>query len=133
MVSKTIDDFPEPDTPVKIVIFRFGMRSETSFRLFSRAPRISMNSFMRGSPERERPRSAPDPRFAFRGRLGLPRGIEGDCRTDERLEGGRVDAFPFVNIYRAAHVPVETRVEETGRILQRRALRERQLHHALVG
>src|SRR5687768_2768252 len=49
MVSKTIDDLPEPDTPVKIVIFRLGIRSDTSFRLFSRAPRISMNSFMRAS------------------------------------------------------------------------------------
>ena len=36
-VSKTIDDFPEPETPVKTVILRLGMRSETSFRLFSRA------------------------------------------------------------------------------------------------
>ena len=46
MVSKTIDDLPEPETPVKIVSFRFGMRSETSWRLFSRAPRILMNSVM---------------------------------------------------------------------------------------
>jgi hypothetical protein len=30
-VPKTIDDLPEPETPVKIVIFRFGMRSETLF------------------------------------------------------------------------------------------------------
>src|SRR5947209_8023416 len=44
IVSNTIEDFPEPETPVKIVIFRFGIRSETSLRLFSRAPRISMNS-----------------------------------------------------------------------------------------
>src|SRR5258708_32424552 len=44
MVSKTIEDLPEPATPVKMVILRFGMRSEMSLRLFSRAPRISMNS-----------------------------------------------------------------------------------------
>src|SRR5258708_33587206 len=44
MVSKTIEDLPEPDTPVKMVILRFGMRSEMSLRLFSRAPRIAMNS-----------------------------------------------------------------------------------------
>jgi hypothetical protein len=44
MVSNTIDDFPEPETPVKIVIRRFGIRSEMSLRLFSRAPRISMYS-----------------------------------------------------------------------------------------
>ncbi|HXM46136.1 MAG TPA: hypothetical protein VN924_33195 [Bryobacteraceae bacterium] len=45
-VSKTIDDLPEPETPVKIVILRLGMRSETFFRLFSRAPRISMYSWV---------------------------------------------------------------------------------------
>src|SRR3712207_8720970 len=36
MVSKTSDDFPEPDTPVKTVICCLGMSSETSLRLFSR-------------------------------------------------------------------------------------------------
>src|SRR5712675_2186078 len=45
MVSNTIDDFPEPETPVKIVILRLGMRSETFFKLFSLAPRISMYSW----------------------------------------------------------------------------------------
>src|SRR5208282_2608006 len=44
-VSKTIDDLPEPETPVKMVILRLGMRSETFLRLFSRAPRISMYSW----------------------------------------------------------------------------------------
>ena len=44
IVSNTIEDFPEPETPVKMVILRFGMRRETSLRLFSRAPRISMHS-----------------------------------------------------------------------------------------
>jgi hypothetical protein len=44
MVSNTIDDFPEPETPVKIVILRLGMRKETFFKLFSRAPRTSMYS-----------------------------------------------------------------------------------------
>ncbi|GIN10112.1 hypothetical protein J32TS2_41250 [Shouchella clausii] len=29
MVSKTIDDLPDPETPVKMVIFRLGMRNET--------------------------------------------------------------------------------------------------------
>ena len=46
MVSNTTDDLPDPETPVKIVIWRFGMRSVTSLRLFSRAPRISMYSVM---------------------------------------------------------------------------------------
>src|SRR5437899_6442469 len=44
-VSNTIDDFPEPETPVKIVILRLGMRSETFFKLFSLAPRTSMYSW----------------------------------------------------------------------------------------
>ena len=42
MVSKTSDDLPEPETPVNTAIFRLGMRSGTSLRLFSRAPTISM-------------------------------------------------------------------------------------------
>ena len=46
IVSNTTDDLPEPDTPVKIVISRFGMRSEMSLRLFSRAPRSWMYSVM---------------------------------------------------------------------------------------
>src|SRR5438445_12987233 len=45
MVSKTIDDLPDPDTPVKIVILRFGIRNDTFLRLFSRAPRIAINSW----------------------------------------------------------------------------------------
>src|SRR5437660_1071665 len=45
MVSKTMDDLPEPDTPVKMLILRLGMRNETFFRLFSRAPRISIYSW----------------------------------------------------------------------------------------
>jgi hypothetical protein len=44
MVSNTTDDLPEPDTPVKTVIWRLGMRRSMSRRLFSRPPRISMYS-----------------------------------------------------------------------------------------
>src|SRR5687767_7092290 len=43
MVSNTSDDFPDPDTPVNTVTFCLGMFSEISLRLFSRAPRTSMN------------------------------------------------------------------------------------------
>src|SRR6185369_3863433 len=49
MVSNTMDDFPDPETPVKIVILRLGMRSETFFKLFSRAPRISIYSWVKMS------------------------------------------------------------------------------------
>ncbi len=79
-VSKTIDDLPEPDTPVKTVIAPLGMSSETSRRLFSRAPRMmiepwivasyrscstdstlpagSRNHAMNGPPSRMMPRSS---------------------------------------------------------------------------
>lgn len=43
IVPKTSEDFPDPETPVKTVIFRLGMSRETFLRLFSRAPRISMD------------------------------------------------------------------------------------------
>src|SRR5947209_19680832 len=61
------------------------------------------------------------------------RTVEGDRLANERLERGLVDVFSFVDVDRAAYVSVETRVEETGRILQRRALGEGQLHDILVG
>ncbi|GAB1528584.1 hypothetical protein YSY22_00060 [Brevibacillus formosus] len=44
IVSKTIDDLPDPDTPVKIVIFRLGIRKDTFLRLFSLAPEITIYS-----------------------------------------------------------------------------------------
>jgi len=43
IVPKTNDDLPEPDTPVKTVSLRFGMSSDTSRRLFSRAPRAPID------------------------------------------------------------------------------------------
>src|SRR5947199_10471452 len=69
----------------------------------------------------------------FLRRFRLARTVEGDRLANERLEGGLVNFFSFVDVDRAACVSVETRVEETGRILQRRALKERQLHDVLVG
>ena len=45
-VSKTMLDLPDPETPVKIEIFRFGKSSDTFCKLFSRAPRIRMASSM---------------------------------------------------------------------------------------
>src|SRR5258708_6616330 len=66
-------------------------------------------------------------------RFRLAGSVEGDRLADEPLEGGRVDFFTFVDVDRAANVSVETRVEETGRVLQRSALGEGKLHHLLVG
>src|SRR5215207_792828 len=58
IVSNTIDDFPEPETPVKMVILRFGMRNETFFKLFSRAPRSSIYSWgIKFSYKHPRPRA----------------------------------------------------------------------------
>src|SRR5204863_5094184 len=63
----------------------------------------------------------------------LARTVEGDRLASERLEGGLVNFYSFVDVDRAAYVSVETRVEETRRILQRRALEEGKLHDILVG
>ncbi len=43
IVSKTTEDLPEPETPVKTVIRPLGTRRETSRRLFSRAPVMTMS------------------------------------------------------------------------------------------
>src|SRR3979409_2713317 len=63
----------------------------------------------------------------FLRRFRLARTVEGDRLANERLEGGLVNFLSFVDVDRAAYVSVETRVEETGRVLQRRALGEGKL------
>src|SRR5947209_4346311 len=69
----------------------------------------------------------------FLRRFRFARTVERDRLENERLEGGLVNFFPFMDVDRAAYVSVETRVEETGRITQRRALGEGELHDILVG
>src|SRR5258706_1878015 len=69
----------------------------------------------------------------FLRRFRLAGTVEGDRLANERLEGGLVNFFSFVDVDRAAYVSIEARVEETGRILQRRALGEGKLHDTLVG
>src|SRR5579862_7501610 len=88
-VSKTIDDLPEPETPVKIVILRLWMRTETFLRLFSRAPRISMYSCgaLFGTF------------FALQ--------IERDRRADKRLERGCVDLVAFADVDGAADISLQ--------------------------
>src|SRR5882672_2693164 len=66
-------------------------------------------------------------------RFRLARTVEGDRLANERLEGGLVNFFSFMYVDRTAYVSVQTRVEETGRILQRRALGKGKLHDTLVG
>jgi hypothetical protein len=46
IVPNTSDDLPEPDTPVNTVSLRLGMSREMSARLFSRAPRTSIMSWL---------------------------------------------------------------------------------------
>src|SRR6266704_6883573 len=69
----------------------------------------------------------------FLRRFRLARTVEGGRLANERLEGGLVNFFSFVDVDRAAYVSLETRVEETGRIFQRRAFGEGKLHGILIG
>src|SRR5436190_5635576 len=67
-------------------------------------------------------------------RLCFPTGaVERDGGADERLERVRVDLLALADVDRAPRVPLEARVEELRRILQRRAFGESQLHRRLVG
>src|SRR6185312_2920726 len=59
--------------------------------------------------------------------------VERDRLANERLEGGCVNFLSLVDVDRPAHSAVETRVEETDRILQRRAPGEGKLHDFRVG
>ena len=72
-------------------------------------------------------------RFRLLRRSWLVRTIEGNRPANKRLEGGLVNLFSFVDVNRPAHLPVEARVEETGRVGERRALGEGEFHDALVG
>src|SRR5882757_3945833 len=69
----------------------------------------------------------------FLRRFRLAGTVEGDRLANERLEGGLVNFFLFMDVDRTACVSVETRVEETCRILQGSALGEGKLHDFLVG
>src|SRR5579871_5926952 len=64
MVSKTRDDFPEPDTPVTTLIRLCGRASEMFLRLWTRAPLITMES------SREPPAGARDRAVSIMKRFG---------------------------------------------------------------
>jgi len=70
--------------------------------------------------------------LCFLRRFRLARTVEGDRLANEDLEGGLVNFFSFVDVDCAACVSLETRVEETGGILQKRALGESKFHDILV-
>src|SRR5664280_1878533 len=91
----------------------------------------SPSQFVRKDYRGEQGRNPLGLRFLRRFRPGKT--VEGDRLANEHLEGGLVNFFSFVDVDRAAYVSVETRVEETGRICQRRALGEGELHDILVG
>jgi hypothetical protein len=51
IVSNTLDDLPKPDTPVKMVILRLGMRNETFFKKTSQSLfNLSLALFCRVQP-----------------------------------------------------------------------------------
>jgi AcrR family transcriptional regulator len=76
-VPKTSDDLPDPETPVKTVSRRLGMSSETSRRLFSRAPRTSMTSWLSAVGSGD-PTDQPDPRGPDADRAGGPERRDAD-------------------------------------------------------
>jgi hypothetical protein len=92
---------------------------------------------MRGSwknrPHYGRPLSFSRGGLTLLRRFRPARTVESNRLLNERFESGLVNCFSFVDVDRAAYVRVETRVEETGRIPQRRALGEGKLHDVLVG
>src|SRR4051812_1528632 len=59
--------------------------------------------------------------------------VERDCFANQRLECRCVDLLVFVDVDRAARVSLETRVEETRRVLQAGAFGESELHDTLIG
>src|SRR5271168_637166 len=59
--------------------------------------------------------------------------VEDDGLANERLEGGGVNLFSFMDVYRAAYVSFEAGVEEAGGIFQRCAFGEGELDDILVG
>src|SRR5262245_44646773 len=67
--------------------------------------------------------------------LGLALGfeIERHRRADEIFQSRLIEFVAFVDVAGAPDVPVETGIEETGRVLQRRSLGKGHLDGVLVG
>src|SRR6185369_8058921 len=66
-------------------------------------------------------------------RRALALEIEGRGGADEVLQGRLVDLVAFTEVDGAPGVPLEARVEQPGRVVQRSTLGERQLDGGLVG
>src|SRR6476660_5375713 len=58
--------------------------------------------------------------------------VQGDRGTDQRLEGALIEVIALMDIDRAPGVAFEAGIEQFCRVLERRALSEGQLDHALV-
>ena len=58
--------------------------------------------------------------------------IEGDCLPDQFDEGALIQHVALVNIDGTSRAGIKARVEETGRVVQRGAVGEREFHLVLV-
>src|SRR5579863_2873279 len=125
-VSKTIDDLPEPETPVKIVILRLGMRSETFLRLFSRAPRISIYSW---GMKRSLSALMYFRSTTFALQFGL---IEINGGADKILKSAFVNLIALEKVDRPPHFASKAVVEELIGIRQAGTLGKRKLHLIFV-
>src|SRR5207247_11319874 len=112
---------------------RLAARSEPERRKSATALGCGMSTAAVGNDSAAAFASRPNPSVAASQRSWSRLLRLRDRLANQRLEGGRVNFFSFVDVDRAAYVSVETRVEETGWILQRRALGEGKLHDILVG
>src|SRR5437762_6437976 len=112
---------------------RLAARSEPERRKSATALGCGMSTAAVGNDSAAAFASRPNPSVAASQRSWSRLLRLRDRLANQRLEGGRVNFFSFVDVDRAAYVSVETRVEETGRIVQKRALGEGQLHDLLVG
>src|SRR3712207_3347398 len=97
IVPKTSEDLPEPDTPVNTDSRRFGMSTDTSARLFSRAPRTRMTSWLSAWGSVATMASS----SRMRGTLGEG-DREGDGCAVGRTAGGRNATGPGGRAIRAA-------------------------------
>src|SRR5579862_145346 len=91
MVSNASEDFPEPERPVKTISRSRGRSSETSWRLCSRAPRIT-----------SLPEEAPPPAASTLGRLTVAARPVGSFR---RRAGVTVGSLAEANVRSARGLP----------------------------
>src|ERR1700722_4399383 len=127
IVSNTSDDFPEPETPVKTVIFRRGISTEMFLRLFARAPRTSM------LPNGELMKLAGLLAARSPGLwLALALEIERHCSADKIFQSALIESVALGKINRSPSIPIQAGVEELVRIGKACALSKGQFYLVLV-